>query len=389
MRKAIYLAESNTIHVQRWANYFASRGWQIHMVAHKLCSPDKLSGGVVQHRVLTTHTEILNIPIMLPTLKRLIKKIKPDIIHAHGLPKAGVYGGLVNFHPFILTNWGMVDLTHVEGIPFFGAIKMDPFTRKLRQNAFDRADMITALVNEGKEKIIRAFDVPPEKIKVLSWGADLDIFNPNRKSEAMKLKRRLSINPNAFVVMSNRYMSEFYNIHNIIKSMKTIVDMYPETIFVFRAGYGEEKYIKRMKKLVGDLGLTENARFIEEICNWTDMPIYYNMADVTVMIPNNDQGPLSLPEAMACGSIPIVTDVPGNREWVVEGETGFLIDPQDVGALGRKIILCIENRDNNEFRDKFIQKSGEILQLKGDFKKNARLMEETYESLLIGCGRAV
>jgi glycosyltransferase involved in cell wall biosynthesis len=382
MKKAIYLCESNTIHVQRWANYFASLGWQIHIVAYKLCSQNELIEGVIQHRILNTHTEIVNIPIIVPILKRLIKKIKPDIIHAHGLPMAGVYGGLTNFHPFILTNWGMMDLTHIEGIPFFGAIKLDPFTRKLRQNAFDKADVITALVNEGKEKIIQAFSVPPEKIKVFSWGVDLEIFNPNRKSEAMELKKSLSIDPDAFVVMSNRYMSEFYNIHNIVKAMKVVTDAHPETIFVFRAAYGEKKYIQRIKGLVDDLGLTEKARFVDKPSAWVDIPIYYNMADVTVMIPNKDQGPLSLPEAIACGSIPIVTDISGNREWVIEGETGFLVDPQNINDLSRKIILCIENRGSREFRNKFIQKSGEMLQLNGDFKKGARLMEEIYGSLL-------
>jgi glycosyltransferase involved in cell wall biosynthesis len=54
-------------------------------------------------------------------------------------------------------------------------------------------------------------------------------------------------------------------------------------------------------------------------------------------LTTSDGMSLSLLEAMAVGSIPIVSDIPPNREWVRDGENGFLIDLTDVESAKRQI----------------------------------------------------
>ena len=46
----------------------------------------------------------------------------------------------------------------------------------------------------------------------------------------------------------------------------------------------------------------------------------------------------SLLEAMACGLFPIVSDIPANREWIIDGDNGMLFPPGDHLALAR----CLE-----------------------------------------------
>jgi len=42
---------------------------------------------------------------------------------------------------------------------------------------------------------------------------------------------------------------------------------------------------------------------------------------------------VSLLEAMAAGCLPVVSDIPGNREWVQDGENGLLFAAGDAAAL--------------------------------------------------------
>jgi glycosyltransferase involved in cell wall biosynthesis len=42
-------------------------------------------------------------------------------------------------------------------------------------------------------------------------------------------------------------------------------------------------------------------------------------------------------EAMALGAVPVVSDIEPNREWVQDGENGFLIDVGDPDAAARKL----------------------------------------------------
>jgi glycosyltransferase involved in cell wall biosynthesis len=44
---------------------------------------------------------------------------------------------------------------------------------------------------------------------------------------------------------------------------------------------------------------------------------------------------------MACGAFPIVTEIPSNREWIVDNQNGFLVPIDDEGILARKIIEAI------------------------------------------------
>jgi hypothetical protein len=56
---------------------------------------------------------------------------------------------------------------------------------------------------------------------------------------------------------------------------------------------------------------------------------------------------------MACGAFPIVTEIPSNREWIVDKQNGFLVPIDDEGILARKIIEAIRRPERRiEVSDK-------------------------------------
>lgn len=68
----------------------------------------------------------------------------------------------------------------------------------------------------------------------------------------------------------------------------------------------------------------------------------------------------SLLEAMACGLFPIVSDIPANREWIVDGDNGMLFPPGDHLALTE----CLERA------------VGERVWLSSAVESNRRLVEQ-------------
>lgn len=54
---------------------------------------------------------------------------------------------------------------------------------------------------------------------------------------------------------------------------------------------------------------------------------------------------MTILEAMAAGRPCVVTDVGGNREAVIDGETGFLVPPQNPDALAKSIIRLLKDKD--------------------------------------------
>ena len=79
------------------------------------------------------------------------------------------------------------------------------------------------------------------------------------------------------------------------------------------------------------------------------MPLYYNLADVCISIASQDSNPVSVLEAMACGTPLVVSDETGT-EWVTPGENGYAISPDAPGELAGALLELLQSSDQ---RDKF------------------------------------
>jgi glycosyltransferase involved in cell wall biosynthesis len=74
------------------------------------------------------------------------------------------------------------------------------------------------------------------------------------------------------------------------------------------------------------------------------MPDLLTKADIYVSTSLYDGTSVSLLEAMASGCFPVVSDIPSNREWIRDGENGFLVPVNDEQYLAKKIIDAIRDK---------------------------------------------
>ena len=370
--KACHLGDGKSIHVQRWVNYFAKNGWEVDLISFRDVDRTVLHPKVIVHVVSSSSLPILGFLTSLYGTIKLLRRIKPDIIHAHSISSYGIYAGLYScvnhLTPFILTAWGFSHIKKNKGLK-----------RWLDRNAVKKADIITTLVFDMKFLLAREFKIDLNKIKTFPWGVDLKIFYRNYENEVKTLKKKLKISEKSFVVLSNRLMRPYYGINYIISAIPAVIGKYPQTIFVIRRSGGDPIYEGEMKKLAKFLGVWDNVRFDSEFIPYYEVPILYNFSDVSVMIPSTDQGPLSLFESMICGSIVIATDISGNREWITDGKNGFLIPSSNPEAIAEKIIYCIEHP---QLKETFYNENKSLILEKGDWDKNAKIMENIYAQLL-------
>jgi len=102
-----------------------------------------------------------------------------------------------------------------------------------------------------------------------------------------------------------------------------------------------------------------HVRFLGRV-HPNDMADLLGKVDIYVSTSLYDGTSVSLLEAMASGCFPVVSDIPSNREWIRDGENGFLFPPDNAELLAQRIIDVIRNRS-------LIEKSR---------KENLRLIEE-------------
>jgi glycosyltransferase involved in cell wall biosynthesis len=101
-------------------------------------------------------------------------------------------------------------------------------------------------------------------------------------------------------------------------------------------------------------------------------------ADLFVFASKREGLPVAVMEAMASGLPIVATKVRGNRDLVVEGETGFLVEVGDATTLARRVAQLLANE---ELRRSFGRRARERIQA---YKLEHALeaMDEIYSAVL-------
>jgi glycosyltransferase involved in cell wall biosynthesis len=84
-------------------------------------------------------------------------------------------------------------------------------------------------------------------------------------------------------------------------------------------------------------------------------------------------------EALACGLPCLVSDIPGNKEWVTEGENGWLFPDGDADALAAKIMQAMDRRS---MLPKIGRAARAVAEERADWKKNSAKLMQVYGQAL-------
>ena len=95
---------------------------------------------------------------------------------------------------------------------------------------------------------------------------------------------------------------------------------------------------EELKNKAKSLGLANDVDFVgwiqkEENEQW------YSKAKIWVSIPESDATSISLLEAMACGCIPVVSDLPANCEWIQSGVNGIVVEDLQSDFISKALKL--------------------------------------------------
>ena len=371
--------------MQRWMQWFTNNGHEVFLITDRLSNmpgiteydislKDNYSGPRLKRYVrfefnvyyLRLLSRILKIDLVNQILKirKIIGRIKPDVLHLHTLIYPSYLGVFTDSHPLVITLWNgdIVWKSHWS------------FIRKYAvKSGLAKADLITVDSDELKVKTLQ-YGKYENKLEYISFGVDTNLFHPEAKS--MELMKRLRIAPNAPVVYSSRSLEEIYNIDIIIRAIPAVLRVAPKTTFLFTwHSTSRKKYLMELAK---DLSVMANVRFLGKI-NHDELPGYYAGADVFITIPSGDTISISLLEAMACGAAPVVSDLLSVKECIKDGINGYVVPVRDVESTSAAIIRLLTDEN---LRRSFAQRNREWVIQNADWDKNMKKAEELYYKLV-------
>lgn len=193
------------------------------------------------------------------------------------------------------------------------------------------ADLDGLLVDSAaNERLAMQAGVPPERITFLPWGIDLDVFSCTPSSA---MPGTPDVPTSSQVVLSLRAHDTVYRIGDILHAWALIEEAHPGATLVVGNGGPETD---ALKDLTLALAITDRVRFIGTLPE-TDLPELLRACACYVSAASVDGTSVTLLQAMACGAPVVVSDIPGNRGWVTEGETGRLFPVGEVNALAEVV----------------------------------------------------
>ncbi len=264
-------------------------------------------------------------------LKRVISVVKPDLIQSGPLQTAAFLAARTGFEPLVSMSWGYDLLINAERNAAY---------RWITRYTLNHSTVMVGDCDTIRKKAI-SFGMVDDYIVTFPWGVEIEHFTPQEYPvPAVKspIRERYWWDDDTFVLLSTRAWEPIYGIEVIARAFTEVVKERPY-IRLLMLGNGSQAGL--LRNIFSQAGVQDQVHFPGQVSR-ADLPNYYRAADLYVSASHSDGSSISLLEAMACGCPVLVSDIPGNREWVDPGVQGWWFKDGDTGDLERMIIRTVD-----------------------------------------------
>lgn len=318
-------------HIADLGRGLVAAGHEVHMVLSALRQPDfrhdmeelERTGCRVHHLPMVRAIRPATDWRHAGWLKRTLRETRPDIVHTHS-SKAGVLGR----HASLATGVGArVHTPHTFSFLFaamFGPAKRRLF-RAIERHYGQRTARLIAVSATEAETIRASGVVDPERVRTVYNGIDASRWS----SAAPADLTTCGVPEGALVAVVAGLLNRAKGQDVAIEALARLDDARLHLLLV---GHGEDEPM--LRALAAARGVAERVHFL----GWrTDVPELLAAAD-WLLLPSRWEGmPYVVLEAMATARPVLATRVDGARELVVDGETGFLVEPDSAEALAEAL----------------------------------------------------
>jgi len=144
-----------------------------------------------------------------------------------------------------------------------------------------------------------------------------------------------------FVALSLRSWEPIYGVDVIVRGVARAMAQEPRLRLILLGG---GSLAGQIQGLLAQAGLHVRVHLGGRVSN-ADLPRYYQAADLYLSASHSDGSSVSLLEALASGLPVLVSDIPGNREWVEAGKQGWLFPDGDAQALAEGLLRAAGQPD--------------------------------------------
>jgi len=352
--KILFVAMSNSIHTIRWIRQITGLGWDIHLFVgndsstvhpeleklvdpkHIYCRKEKKKG---IFRFLLNISKLISISKNIifsnlrnrrhVKLRRIISKIKPDVIHSLEIQHAGYltlsakdnFNG--EFPPWIVTNWG-------SDIYLFG--RLAEHEPKIRE-VLKQCDYYSCECYRDVE-LAKKYGFKGRVLPVFpnTGGFDLKLIFGMRKPGPTSDRRLIMLK--GYQTWSGRALVG-------LRALERCVDMLDGyEIAIYSAG---PQVLIAAELFQTTTGIP--VTIIPPGTSHDEILKYHGRSRISIGLGISDAISTSLLEALAMGSFPIQSWTACADEWIEDGKAGILVPPEDPEIVEQAIRTALSDDD--------------------------------------------
>jgi len=322
-KRIVLLADLNSPHTIKWANIILKKGFEVYVIGMDSLKERNLSNytGIHTYNIgfgdFVKKNNALKLAYFASIfkLKKILRDINPDILHAHYASSYGLIGALSNARPFMVSVWG----SDVFEFP-----KRSFFSKKLLQFVFTKADIVFSTSHIMASEIGKYTD---KRVDVIPFGINIDQF--------IKHKCDSIFNENDIVIGTVKSLEKIYGIEYLVEAFKIVHERHrnlPLKLLIVGGGTQEEYY----RNLVEKLGLADMCVFTGAV-PVNQVSKYHNMLSIYVAVSIEESFGVAVIEASACEVPVVVSNVGGLPEVVDNDVTGYIVPSKSVNETASAI----------------------------------------------------
>lgn len=325
--RVLYFTRDYTTHDRRFLSGLAQTGHQVFYLRLER------RGHVLEERPLPDGIESIDWaggksparwgdgPRLLDSLREVITRLQPDLIQAGPIQTAALLVALTGFQPLVSMSWGSDLLKDAD---------RNAWQRWATYYVLRRSAVMVGDCDPVRHKA-RLFGLPDERIVTFPWGVDLEHFQARREPGSDLDKGR-------FTFLSTRSWEPVYGVDVIAQAFVQAARQSPALRLVMLGNGSQADLLRSIFKSGG----VEEQVFFPGQVRQEELPDLYGQADIYLSASHSDGTSISLLEALACGRPALLSDIPGNREWIQPEVEGWFFADGDAGALAQGMLKAVE-----------------------------------------------
>lgn len=313
--KKLLIIGSNSVHTFNYIELISGYFDDVLLVTNKQ-NPDS----TIPQVIADFHYNFNSFLATPKKIREVVDNYKPTHIHVHQANSYAFFTAraLGKGQNMYLTAWG----SDILLLP-----KKNFFWKKIVQYSLNRFSFFTADSQEVADEINKLISVQ-NPVLVANFGIEIHEYSTEKQN----------------VIYSNRLHKPLYRVNKVIEAFYRFLQTNPSENWRLVIGaVGTET--DKLKEMAKELGIENQVEFI----GWVDAEInrnWYAKSKFWISLPESDATSISLLEAMAYGCVPVVSDLPSNKEWIKNGENGFIVRDLEKEYLSDMLIVNLEKAIN-------------------------------------------